>query len=300
MTKPIERREFIRNSVIMAGALAAGGPLRALAGTAAQAGSPDIASVRAESPQKMVSEALRLLGGINRFVGRGDKVVILPNPQGNRPGVSTNAEVIREVIRQCLNAGAAEVSVSSIHSQGRWYSSGIQDAIETSGAKIQFPRGGADWAEVDLPKSKILKKARIVRKAIECDALINVPVFKQHDAAEVTGCLKNLMGFYSNCNYFHSGGDAFLHQAIADLASAFSPKLLIVDAIQILADNGPFGPGRILSPKRVLAGTDMVAMDAFCCGLLRKNPGDVGHIVESGEAGLGVSDVTKLNVLETG
>jgi len=41
-------------------------------------------------------------------------------------------------------------------------------------------------------------------------------------------------------------------------------------------------------------------MDAFCCGLLRKNPGDVGHIVESGEAGLGVSDVTKLNVLETG
>jgi uncharacterized protein (DUF362 family) len=84
----------------------------------------------------------------------------------------------------------------------------------------------------------------------------------------------------------------YLHQAIVDLASLFSPTLCLVDATTILADGGPFGPGRTIHPKRVYAGRDMVGLDALCCELLRVNPREVLHIQLAYESGMGQLNVT--------
>ena len=297
MKKEMNRREFFMHSAKIAGALAAAG-IPAIGQTIQPPDTAALAVVQGDSPQKMLEKALELLGGIGRYVRRGDKVVILPNPQGNRPGVSTNPALVSEVIKLCLDAGAAEVSVSSIHSEGRWYSSGISEAIEKSGAKLHYPRDKKDWMDVSIKEAKSLKRASIVRKAVENDVFINLPIAKQHDSSKITCTLKNLMGFNADNNYFHQG-DAHLHQCIADLATLFSPKLLIVDAINILGENGPFGPGRLVSPKKVLAGTDMVAMDAYCCRFLKLDPKRVEHIVSSQAFGIGTYDLAGIKIKET-
>ncbi len=292
---PMDRRGFLKASAALAGGWAAGGalfPPRA----AAAPGPPDIAVATGESAEANVARALEALGGMGRFVRRGAKVVVLPNPQGNRPGISTSAGVISAVVRSCLDAGAAEVVVASVHSDGRWYSSGILDVIKSSGAVLHYPRDRGDWLDATVSDARALKKALIVRKAVETDVLIDVPVFKQHDAARVTGCLKNLMGFNQDNNGFHRGDDAYLHRAIAELASLFKPSLCVVDAMTILAENGPFGPGRLLKPRQVAAGTDPVALDAWGCGLLGVRPVDVPHIVWAAERGLGVADPARLDV----
>jgi len=113
-----------------------------------------------------------------------------------------------------------------------------------------------------------------------------MPIFKQHNYTQATGCLKNLMGTNDDNWSFHKG-DLYLHQAIVDLASIFSPALCLVDATTILAERGPFGPGKAIHPNKVYAGTDMVGLDALCCNLLKANPREVLHIGLAHEAGLG-------------
>jgi uncharacterized protein (DUF362 family) len=55
----------------------------------------------------------------------------------------------------------------------------------------------------------------------------------------------------------------------------------------ILAERGPFGPGKVIRPKKVYAGKDMVGLDALCCNLLQVNPREVLHIRLAHESGLG-------------
>lgn len=296
MKNKLDRRKFLKGSAAIFGALA-GERLFSLDSLPSAPERADIVVVKGDNPQKMVQEAIKLLGGMGFFVHRGDKVVILPNPQGGRPGVSTNAEMVAEVVRQCQEAGAAHTTVASIHGSGRWFATGIIEAVKKASGDIFYPRLKQDWVEVSLPKGKILKKAVIIRKAIENDVLINMPIVKQHDSSRITCNLKNLMGFNSNNTAFHQG-TAYLHQCIVDLASFFSPKLSVVDANTILVENGPFGPGKVISPKKVIAGADMVAVDSFCCGLIGLKSNDVEHILGAHRVGLGKIDLTRLKIKE--
>jgi uncharacterized protein (DUF362 family) len=292
----LKRRDFIRQSAV---GLAAFGTAKAfpLHAAALPPEKPVIAAIQGESLPRMLARALEPFGGIGQFVRRGDKVVLLPNPQGTRSGVSTSAQLVGELVKLCLDSGAAEAVVATIHSPGRWYATGIIEAVEKAGGKMHYPQSRKDWADISLPKGRRLKKATIIRRAMENDVWINMPVFKQHDSTRVTGTLKNLMGFNSDNNSFHQG-DEHLHQSIADLASVFTPNLLVVDAITILAENGPFGPGRTVSPHRVVTATDMVAADAYCCRFLEVSPEDVNHILFAHQMGLGKMSLQGLPIVE--
>lgn len=289
----MNRREFIKKSALLAGAFTASivFPDKELIASRRET---DIAVVEGENPPGQVRKALQLLGGIEKFVRRGDKVVLLPNPQGRGPGASTNADMVSEIVRLCREAGAVSVAVSSCHGPWRWSSTKIIEKAEEAGAKAKYP-DSKDWVTVNVPKGRVRKKVTIIRDAIENDVLINMPVLKDHYATRITGTLKNLMGLNSDSGSFHQG-EAYLHQAIVDLASVIRPHLCIVDANTILVENGPFGPGRVANPKKVYAGTDRVAMDALCCGLLKVNPMDVLHIKLAHESELGEIQLSEINI----
>jgi uncharacterized protein (DUF362 family) len=280
----IERRDFLKKMALLAGAIG-GGALLPLRGKAAEQ-EIGIAVVEGENPAGQVREAIRLLGGIERFVRRGDRVVLLPNPQGTGRGVTTNADMVAETVRLCLGAGASSVSVSSCHEKGPWVGTGIIEKVEASGGRMKYPDSDRDWATVAVRNARVRKEVRVIKDALEADRLINMPIFKQHNYTRTTCCLKNLMGTNDDNWGFHKG-DLYLHQAIVDLASIFSPALCLVDATTILTQGGPFGPGKVSHPNKVYAGKDMVALDALCCGLLGVKPGEVMHIQLAHESRLG-------------
>ena len=280
----IERREFLKRMALLASAIG-GGALLPPSGKAAEQ-EIGIAVVEGENPAGQVREAIRLLGGIERFVRRGDRIVLLPNPQGTGRGVTTNADMVAETVRLCLGAGASSVSVSSGHEKGPWVGTGIIEKVEACGGRMKYPESDRDWATVAVLNARVRKEVRVIKDALEADALINMPIFKQHNYTRTTCCLKNLMGMNHDNWGFHKG-DLYLHQAIVDLASIFSPTLCLVDATTILTQGGPFGPGKVIHPKKVYAGKDMVALDALCCGLLGVKPGEVMHIQLAHESGLG-------------
>jgi uncharacterized protein (DUF362 family) len=292
----MKRREFLEKSAAILAAVGTGRALTPDSGF--EEANPAIAAVQGKSVPQTLDAALNALGGLKAFVKRGDKVVLLPNPQGTRPGVSTNPELVGALISRCLEAGAAEAVVASCHGEGRWYSTGIIEAVEKAGGKMLYPRSDSDWTEVPVPRGQRLKKATIIRRALENDVLINVPIVKQHGSTGITCTMKNLMGFNSDNGSWHRSDD-YLDHAIADLASLIEPKLCVVDAITILTENGPFGPGRTVSPRYVAAGTNMVSVDAYCCRFLDLDPKEAAHIRIASEMGLGSLDVSRLKIAES-
>lgn len=257
----------------------------------------DISVISGKDPARNARTAIETLGGMKKYVHRGDRVVLLPNPQGRQKGTSTDPSVVGETVKMCYEAGAAKVTVCSIHGKGRWVRTGIVEAVETAGGEMFYPGGEKDWARVSVPAGKILKQTRVIKMALENDVFIDMPIAKQHRSARFTCNLKNLMGINDRDDEFHQGSE-HLQQCITDLSSLFNPTLCIVDANTILVENGPFGPGNTKSPNKVFAGKDMVALDALCCSLISLDPNTVPHIVGAHKLGKGEIDLSKKIIRE--
>lgn len=98
--------------------------------------------------------------------------------------------------------------------------------------------------------------------------------------------------------FFHTGrfkNDDIEHldQCIADINTILTPDLCVVDATEFIITKGPFGPGKLLKPQKVAAGTDRVAIDAYCATLWDLKPQEIIMIDRAHKHGLGELDFTK-------
>ena len=89
-----------------------------------------------------------------------------------------------------------------------------------------------------------------------------------------------------------------LSQCVADLNLVRKPDLCILDAGEILTTNGPFGPGKLVTPQAVVASADMVAIDAYCVRYLGLDPKDIAMIAKAEKHGIGSADLAKIGVRE--
>jgi hypothetical protein len=91
------------------------------------------------SPAENVRRALAAFGGIERFVKRGEKVVVKPNCAWDRTpeqAANTDPALVAELVRLCLAAGAASVVVAdhTCHDPDRSFErSGIAKAVRAAG-----------------------------------------------------------------------------------------------------------------------------------------------------------------------
>ncbi|MBN2289850.1 MAG: DUF362 domain-containing protein [Candidatus Glassbacteria bacterium] len=259
---------------------------------------PVLAVADTPDPAGSVRSAINALGGIYRFVGPGRSVMLLPNPQGRLRGASTRPELVGEMVKLCLAAGAAGVEVCSIHEAGRWQGTGIDDAARRAGAEVWTP-GNEDWVELEVKGGRCQQRVTVVAPAVRRDVLINMPIAKHHGSTRFTGALKNLMGLNNGNTGWHAGTD-HLAGSIVDLASVVRPQLCLMDATEMLAENGPFGPGKVVRANKVIAAVDPVAADSYACSLLGMKAEEVSTIRQACERGLGRIRLEKTSSLEGG
>jgi len=308
MSRTIGRRDFIKAGAGAGLTLVVGKALMAGPGAAAKAKAPLIGVGIGEDYGKAAVKAVELAGGIKTFVRKGAKVALLPNVQSRHPGSFTKPEILRAVIRLCKKAGAAEVDCLSWQTVKQWEDTGLKAVIESEGAFLKiFEKDEALFKPVPIPAGVALKEARVLAALYEHDVFINMPITKDHAGNKFTGTMKNLMGLNSPVNNrtFHRpnwktdpNDVAHLDQSIVDLNKAVKPALNIVDATEFIVTNGPFGPGQLFRPQRVVAGTDRVAIDAYCASLWALKPADIFQIKLGGEQGLGEINPDKVLVKE--
>jgi len=299
----MDRRDFLKKSFKLSAATIAmynGYVPNLFARTENMEVSKDLAYVVNGSPAEMVSKSIELVGGIEKFVKKGDVVVIKPNiGWARRPdqAANTNPDVVTEVIRLCKAAGAKKVQVfdrTCNEAKRCYHLSGIEKAAKKAGADVSYvyPQ---KFKRVKIPQGSYLKSWEFYSDVLNADVFINVPVAKHHSLTQLSMGLKNMMGVIGgNRGQIHNNFD----QKITEINSVVRPQLTILDCVNIILRNGPQG-GNLKDVKNtntIIAGVDRVAVDAMGATLFGKKGQDLGYIVEAHKFGLGEIDLDKLNV----
>ena len=252
----------------------------------------------AEEARRLTRQAVEALGGMNRFVAKGNVVWVKPDIGWDRrpeQAATTNPDVVATLVEMCFQAGAKKVLVSDNPCNPARLSfprSGIQQAAEKAGAEVIF-LDERKFRKMSL-NGKVLKEWEVYQDVVEADRLINVPIAKNHNLCLATLGMKNLMGILGGArNRLHQD----LGGTLVDLAAFLKPRLVVLDAIRVLTANGPVG-GNLADVKRkdtLVAGVDQVAVDAVGATLLGYKPASIVYIAQGSARGLGAIDFNSLS-----
>jgi uncharacterized protein (DUF362 family) len=294
------RRDFMQWAVAAGLAVSGLSELGGKGTPAAAAAQPTVAVASAKKPAELVRAAVEALGGMGKFVKRGQRVLVKPNIGWARKpeqAATTNPEVVAEVVRLCKAAGAREVKVMDHAVDGPdslvLKMSGIQGPAEKAGARVMMASSAGLYERVNLRGAKVLKSTDVLRDMGRADVFINVPIAKVHNATVLTLGCKNLMGVVLDRGAWHRSG---LDECIADFVTQFPPDLVILDAVRILLTNGPKGPGRTEDKRVVVAGTDSVAVDAYSASLFGRSAEKIAHLKLAHAMGAGEIDLSRIRV----
>jgi uncharacterized protein (DUF362 family) len=235
-------------------------------GVVADPGLPELVVAQGDSPTALVRRAVDELGGIRRFVARGDVVVVKPNIGWDRSpeqAANTNPEVVAVVVSLCLEAGARKVVVTDVScNEPRvcFEHSGIGAAAKAAGAEVVLPEERR-FKEVNLG-GDVLTAWPVLEPFLAADKVINLPIAKHHS---LTGCTVGMKNFYGIIGGQRSRLHQRINESLVDLLAFARPTLTIVDAYRVLMRGGPTGGSLadVELRKTVLAGTDPVALDAY-------------------------------------
>jgi uncharacterized protein (DUF362 family) len=265
----------------------------------AQSATPDVVWIENGEPEVLFQTAMKELGGMNKFISKGDVVVVKPNIGWAKTpefAATTNPDLVAEIVKQCKEAGAKEVKVfdPTCNPWQRCYNlSGIEEKAKENGAKLTQTY---DHKYTNLAiNGEYIKEWPIYKDYIEADKMINVPIAKHHSLDRVTLGLKNLMGVMG-------GRRGSLHNnfgyKMADINSKLIPTLTIIDAYRILKANGPTGGSLsdVKLAKTLIASSCTVSADYVALDLFGHKLHEVQHISIANEHGLNKFNLSKLNI----
>jgi uncharacterized protein (DUF362 family) len=230
--------------------------------------------VQGDDVDRMVREAVAMIGGLGRLAVRGKTVLIKPNVVSDQPPpATTNPKVVGSVVRLFKEAGASRVIVGDMSAimmlptAGNMERTGITKAAREAGAEvIDFDH--AEWIELKPPGAWLTPSIHIARPVYKADLLVNVPVVKTHRNATYSICLKNFVGVTHPRYRPYRVNPAKWEEVVAELNLAVHPILNIIDATTIMVAGGPWeGPSE--KTNLIIASGDRIAADVTGLGLIK-------------------------------
>ena len=267
----------------------------------------DLAVISGE-PATATKKALEAIGGISRFVEKGQRVVLKPNMSFARTpdfGATTHPSVVATVAQACIEAGARQVLVLD-HTLQRselcLERNGIREACKNiPGVHVLALQDRKFFREIKIPQGKVLDRVEVMKEVLDDSVLINIPVAKSHSTTGVSLGMKGLMGLIWDRESFHSQFN--INQGLVDLATVIKPQLTILDATRALVSGGPGGPGEVKKTNLVIAGVDPVAVDSYGVTVVpwygqNFKGRQVEHLLIAHQRGLGKIDVDQLKIFK--
>lgn len=301
----MKRRDFLKSSVgasVAAGAALGLGGYEKLWTPAPFAATYDMVALMGAMPEAMFDMGIQEMGGMGKFVQKGQKVLIKPNMGWDvipELAANTNPLLVKRIIEHCFNAGAKEVYVFD-HSIDNWVNcyknSGIERAAKSAKAKVVPGNSESYYQKIDIPGGIRLQSAKVHQLLLETDVFINVPILKDHNSVRMSCCLKNAMGIVWDRGYWHSND---LNQCIADYALfEKKPALNVIDCYNVMVKNGPQGVSieDVVSMKSQIITTDWVAGDAAGAKMLGLPLERIEYIPIAHKMGLGNMNLESLNI----
>ena len=144
-----------------------------------------------------------------------------------------------------------------------------------------------------------LKTLFVARTIAEADLLVSLPKLKTHHWTTISASVKNLFGIVPGIKYgwpkntLHVRGiPVFLAELVRSLPTR---ACALVDGVVGLEGDGPLFGGAVLSGVLV-AGADLVAVDATCARLMGFAPANVDYLNFAAWTGVGAIDENKIEL----
>jgi uncharacterized protein (DUF362 family)/NAD-dependent dihydropyrimidine dehydrogenase PreA subunit len=248
-----------------------------------------------------VCEALEILD----YDFEGKRVWVKPNllsPHPPERSVTTDPELIRQVVRQLRSLRAAQISVAD--NPGGGLQRNVSSYIAPTGA-VEASEGcfrSISETPVTIPmKSRFTPEIHVSRIVTEVDVILNLPVFKTHALTLLTGAIKNLFGIIPGAqkSYLHTlvkSADEFAELLVDIYQAVPVPVLTVMDATRGMdGQNGPSG-GRVLKIGKIVAGRNPVAVDAVMAMMAGTKPASIPTTRIAAGRGLGPADPALIEV----
>src|SRR5467141_2151994 len=300
--------------------------------------------------RRMLDRALRELTGAqdvreawSKFIEPQDIVGIKINPSG-APACCSSPEIVREIVTAVQSVGVPARNIVVYDRYAYEMDIGSYQALVPPGVRvvgIQADKLDASGYDADVFCEATFfgewetrsYMASIVSTGVT--KIINVPTMKDHSAAGVTGCLKNLgYGTFNNVARSHRTPFSFTDPLIGVMCSVEPLRskavLHVMDGMRMLWHGGPLSqnPKFIFPAGILMVGTDPVAMDTIELEKIEANPRREGapsvwsrnpksltdnnaefyedatknlfyrqphHIAAAGKLGLGTSDLKQID-----
>jgi uncharacterized protein (DUF362 family) len=253
---------------------------------------PSLAIAHGADHDKTVRAAIGALGGMSRFIRKGDVVMIKPNVAFDTPpalAATTHPETLRAVAKLVLEAGAARVFIADnpINSPaGCFLKSGLRQVADDLNVDLLYPESGS-FAPLHLD-GEVLRNWTFFHEPFKkATKVIGVAPCKDHNLCHASMTMKNWYGLLGGRrSQFHQ----YIHSIVSDFALMMKPTLVVLDGMNVLMKNGPTG-GRLSDVKQmgtVVAGTDMVAVDSYgYTHLMERDIAELTYIHKAHDRGLG-------------
>lgn len=246
------------------------------------------------------------LGGIQKFIKPGAKVLLKPNLViRKRPEkAATTHPALVEAVVGFLKKYKADVILAD--SPGGLYTKralkgvysvcGMDATAQKTGLKLNY-----DLSEinVDNPDGELLKKVSVIKPIKDVDFVINLPKLKTHGQMVYTGAVKNMFGAVAGelkAEYhLRMPNYADFANVLIDIFLSVRPELNIMDAVVGMDGAGPTAG----NPKKIgllIGGEDAFTLDFTALNIVGIEPEKVPLIKQAVRRGLCPAEISNIEV----
>jgi len=248
---------------------------------------PRVSVVRVkDSVLSAVAEAMELAGVLER-VKPGAEVCVKPNLGFDLfyPGAVTSPWVLEGVILGLKELAGSIFIVESdqvlVNIEKSFHRSGMDRLVKKYGVEFVNMSKGR-FVDVPVQNPRHLKTIRVPEILLD-KVLVTVPVMKTHDKTEVSGAIKNQWGCLDVLRHNYH---LVVNEVLSDIHKVLKPAFAVCDATIALEGDGP-KTGRPREVNRVLASSDIVALDAVMARIMGFDPEKIVHLQMLAEDGIG-------------
>jgi uncharacterized protein (DUF362 family) len=247
-----------------------------------------------------IARQFSLLGGIEKFIKRGDVVLLKPNCIAPRPrpcATQTDPAIIIETAKLLKDFGAKPF-VGDSPAWGNVYVCSKALDLEASLKKLDVP-----IRQLNKPVKRQIAGVNIgiSSLALDADVIINLPKFKTHQQLVATFAVKNMFGCVSGKwkAYWHfakGGSVAKFSKLLIEIYKYLAPALTIIDAVIAMDGPGPIR-GRPRPLGWLIGGTDPLACEIVCSRLINLDADQLPIVRTAKQMGFGCAKAEEIEIV---
>ncbi len=236
-----------------------------------------------EKLKDSIDKSLKLLGGVDRYIKKGNRVLLKPNLlSAKKPdeNVTTHPEFVRAVIAIIKEAGGIVFlgdSPSGLVNDSKlkkvYKATGMEDICrDTETRIISFEE---DLISFENKDGRMYKNFTMSGKLRDFDVIISLPKLKTHNLTLLTGAVKNNYGFIpglrkAELHVILKSSELF-SEMLLDVVQTIKPTLIITDAVTSMEGRGGPDSGSPCNTGLIISGTNASVLDFVMARIMGYN-----------------------------